>query len=252
MLSRAPHIVQRFFMEDHPAGGPIIPGSRRSVRVADMATKVDGAQGEYILMDYCKFGNLESQLMKAAVDMAPNNTERWLPESVLWRMFDCLVKGCMAMQCPPRYVPGNVVPAPAPAAGAPVIAPAPAPAAAPVPLTALGAADLPEVVAPGNGRNAGHLGLVHFDLVGNVLIYPEPFNHRLSSSLGLLRCCSTTVLGERFTRRVFERVRFIWPILLSESLGIVQANVETAYSSRTPQMVLYPIFSCRNLRTTQD
>lgn len=171
-------------MQDHPAGGPMIPGSRRSVRVADMANKVDGAEGEYILMDYCKFGNLDSHLMKAAVDMPPNNTERWLPESVLWRIFDCLVKGCMAMQCPPRYVPGNVVPAPAPVAGAPVIAPAPAPAAAPaaaaIPLTALGAADLPEVVAPGNGRNAGHLGLVHFDLVSSVSI-----TRSLSSTISL-------------------------------------------------------------------
>lgn len=175
MLCRAPHIVQRFFMREHPAGGPVIPGSRRSARVRNMATRVDDAQGDYILMDYCRFGNLKSQLMKAAVDMPPDNTERWLPESVLWRIFDCLVKGCMAMQCPPRYVPGNAVPAPVPAAGAPAVALAAAPAlaAAAVPLPTSGV-DLPEVVAPGNGRNEGHLGMVHLDLVGCALNTRNP------------------------------------------------------------------------------
>lgn len=137
--------------------------------MAAMANKVDDTVlGEYILMEYCKFGNLESQLMKAAVDTPPNNTERWLPESVLWRIFDCLVKACMAMQCPPRYVPANPPPAPAAAAAAPVAGPAPAP------LPTSGAY-LPEVVAPGIGQIAGHHSLVHFDLVG-CLLTPPPRN----------------------------------------------------------------------------
>lgn len=180
-----------------------------------MANRVDGAQGEYVLMDYCKFGTLESQLMKAAVDMPPDNTERWLPEPVLWRIFDCLVKGCMAMQCPPRYVPGNAPPAPPPlyapgaalaitlsaiiaavaaAAGAPnafpnalaVLAAANAPSPVPVRLPTSGG-NLPEVVAPGVGVNAGHQGMVHFDLVGSLLIYLEPvyrFSHKHTPKSG--------------------------------------------------------------------
>lgn len=139
--------------------------------MAAMANKVDDTVlGEYILMEYCKFGNLDSQLMKAAVDMPPNNTERWLPESVLWRIFDCLVKACMAMQCPPRYVPANPPPAAAPVAG---------PAPAPQPTSG---AYLPEVVAPGTGQIAGHHGLVHFDLVGSFLTPPprKPSIHSFS------------------------------------------------------------------------
>lgn len=153
-------------------------------------------------MDYCKFGNLESQLMNAAVDMPPDGTERWLPESVLWRIFDCLVKGCMAMQCPPRFVPGNAPPAPPPplapggalvvgaaAAIAALSAAVGAPNAFPVALAVLAAANpppppvtlptaggnLPEVIAPGNGVNAGHRGMVHFDLVGGLLIHQKFF-----------------------------------------------------------------------------
>lgn len=125
--------------------------------MAAMSTKIDTTEGEYILMNYCRFGTLESKLMKAAVDMPPANTERWLPESVLWRIFDCLVKAGMAMQCPPRYVPGNAAPG----------RPPPAPT---------DGGDLPEVIAPGNGPNAGHYGIVHLDLVGNLPIHFESFN----------------------------------------------------------------------------
>lgn len=151
--------------------------------MADMANKVDdNVLGEYILMEYCKFGNLESQLMKAAVDMPPDNTERWLPESVLWRIFDCLVKACMAMECPPRYVPANPAPAAAPAAAAPVAGPAPAPLPTSGPY-------LPEVVAPGIGQIAGHRGLVHFDLVGSLLNFPpKPSTHRFPNHR-LPGCC---------------------------------------------------------------
>lgn len=170
-------------MADHPAGGPAIPGSRRSARVANMATKVDDVDGDYILMDYCKFDNLASQLKKAAVDMPPNGTERWLPESVLWLIFDCLVKGCMAMQCPPRYVPGNVNLAPAPAPGAPPPA---------IPLATDGTL-LPEVVAPGVGNAAGHMGLVHFDLVRSPHTYPISFKIRpcYPCDLAVSRKCSS-------------------------------------------------------------
>lgn len=125
-----------------------------------MANTVDNATG-YILMDYCKLGTLESQLIKAAVDM-PNGTERYLPDSVLWRIFDCLVKACMAMECPPRFAPGNA------AAGA----------QPPLPISG---GYLPEVVAPGNGRQAR--GIVHFDMVGRLSAYLELFNLQLLPSL---------------------------------------------------------------------
>lgn len=143
--------------------------------MAAMATKVDDVDGNYILMEYCRFNNLASHLMRAAVDMPPNGTERWLPESVLWRIFDCLVKGCMAMQCPPRYVPGNVNLAPAPPPGAPPLA---------VPLPANGVL-FPEVIAPGAGNAAGHMGLVHLDLVRSPHIYPVVFNIQPSHSCDL-------------------------------------------------------------------
>lgn len=66
-----------------------------------MAQSVDGHYGySYYLMDYCKFGNLEAQLRRAARD-GPNRRERYFPEPVLWRFFDCLVKGGMAMEEPP-------------------------------------------------------------------------------------------------------------------------------------------------------
>lgn len=161
MLCRAPHIVQRFFLADNPITAAL-PGRRRSARIVDMGTRVDNTRGRYILMDHCRFGTLRSQLFKAAVDQDPNNTERWLPDSVLWRIFDCLIKACMAMECPPRYVPANGPQAPAPAAGA-------APAVPPW-TTSLSAGYLPEVVAPGNGINAGHYGIVHGDLVCRIFV----------------------------------------------------------------------------------
>lgn len=138
-LRRAPHIVQRFYTEHHPRVNP--PRTRFSPRqtaaVADMAEKIDGHQGSWFLMEFCKFGSLESQLHKAARDM--NGTERYFPESVLWRFFDCLVKSCMAMEEPPRLNPTN---------GA-------------VPLSVRGGF-LPEVLTP---VNPGREGLVHLDLV---------------------------------------------------------------------------------------
>lgn len=143
--------------------------------MAAMATKVDNVDGDYILMEYCRFNNLASHLMRAAVDMPPNGTERWLPDSVLWRIFDCLVKGCMAMQCPPRLVPGNVNLAPAPPPGAPPLV---------IPLSTNGAL-LPEVIAPGVGNAEGHRGLVHLDLVRSPHVYPVVFNIQPSHSCNL-------------------------------------------------------------------
>lgn len=89
-------------------------------------------------MEYCKFGNLESQLQRAARDM-PNGTERYLEDPVLWRFFDCLVKACMAMEEPPRLNPAlGAVPAPT------------------------RGGYMAEVITAGN---PGREGIVHFDLV---------------------------------------------------------------------------------------
>lgn len=237
----------------------MIPGSRRSLRVAEMANRVDGAQGEYILMDYCKFGNLESQLMKAAVDMPPNNTERWLPESVLWRIFDCLIKGCMAMQCPPRYVLGNgpPVPPPIPAVVVPVAAGSAAAlsalsaalsappgifpnaaailafAAAPFAVTqSTSGGNLAEVVAPGFGVFAGHRGMVHFDLVGILMICFKSWNPHLICPPPPRMLSSEFEVALRpksgFAGRNFGRLRFFWPISLGKSIEIIKTNLGTA------------------------
>lgn len=121
--------------------------TRTSTAVADMAAKIDGHQGSWFLMEYCKFGNLEAQLRKAARDM-PNNTERYLPEPVLWRFFDCLTKACMAMEEPPRLNPANGA-VPAPTQGG----------------------YLPEVLTPGN---VGRQGIAHMDLVSHrTRLYPH-------------------------------------------------------------------------------
>ncbi|POS76787.1 hypothetical protein DHEL01_v204820 [Diaporthe helianthi] len=104
-LGRAPHIVQRFYTAHHPRNVDPNRGSRRSRRQAQsvemMSNMVDSWHGHsHFLMEYCKFGNLEAQLRRAAQD-GPNGVERYFPEPVLWRFFDCLVKGCMAMEEPP-------------------------------------------------------------------------------------------------------------------------------------------------------
>lgn len=107
-----------------------------------MAQRIDGHDGSYFLMEHCKFGNLEGQLFKAARDM-PGGTERYLPESILWRFFDCMVKACMAMEEPPRLNPLNGV----------------------IPVNAQGPY-LPEVLTPGN---PGREGIVHIDFVSHPL-----------------------------------------------------------------------------------
>lgn len=140
--------MQRFYTAHHPRN--VNAGSRRSARVAndmaDMADRIDGHEGcSYFLMEYCKFGDLLGQLRKAARDM-PNGTERYLPESVLWLLFDCLVKACMAMEQPPMQNP----------------------ASGPLPANAQGGF-LPEVLTPGN---LGSEGIVHMDLVSHHLVSP--------------------------------------------------------------------------------
>lgn len=117
--------------------------------MADQAEKIDGHQGSYFLMEYCKFGNLESQLQRAARDR-PNGTERYLQDPTLWRFFDCLVKACMAMEEPPRLNPTHGA-FPAPTRGD----------------------YMAEVLTAGN---PGREGIVHFDLV-SLSLCPHPISH---------------------------------------------------------------------------
>lgn len=97
-------------------------------------------------MEYCRFGDLERQLFKAA--RHNNGTYRWLPSTVLWRFFDCLVKALIAMEIPPRYDPMNAAP------NAAIGGLGPAPIRGP---------NLPEVISV--GAPAAREGIVHFDLV---------------------------------------------------------------------------------------
>ncbi|KAI3392688.1 hypothetical protein diail_5288 [Diaporthe ilicicola] len=165
-LARAPHIIQRFLVSDYMAAGP---GTRRSSRLTGQATNIDNDNQGFYLMEYCKFGDLERQLFKAA--KYANGQEQYLPSSVLWRFFDCLVKACMAMQCPPRQNPANYVPY---LAFPGLLGPAP-----------ISGADLPEVttVAP-----AGNEGIVHFDLnPSNIFLhnYDTPAAAAAAPGLGI-------------------------------------------------------------------
>ncbi|KAG6361235.1 hypothetical protein INS49_009459 [Diaporthe citri] len=153
-LGRAPHIVHRFYTARHPRRNT---GTRRSARAAEqvarMANLIDGPEGSsYFLMEYCKLGNLEGHLRRAARDTPAQNpggrrTERYLPEAIIWRFFDCLVKACIAMQEPPLQ--------------STVLFP-------PVgPLTAVtaGTGYLPEVVTWATlAGNSGFEGIAHMDL----------------------------------------------------------------------------------------
>lgn len=112
-----------------------------------MAQALDNDDG-LLFMEYARFGDLDRLLNKAAT-AALDGGQLHFPVPALWRFFDCLVKGCIAMDYPPREVPANIpnnaVPgAPAPAAGG----------------------NLPETIPPGGlaGNVPGHAGIVHFDL----------------------------------------------------------------------------------------
>ncbi|KAF3762795.1 hypothetical protein M406DRAFT_72782 [Cryphonectria parasitica EP155] len=86
-LARAPHIIQRFLLQD-------ISATEARVNIDD--------DPNLIIMPYCKYGDLTKWLSKSG-NGGPRGYPAWIPPSVLWRYFDCLVKGCIAMQYPPRY-----------------------------------------------------------------------------------------------------------------------------------------------------
>lgn len=104
-----------------------------------MAIGLDNAMG-LLFMEFARLGDLENWVHK----LGRQNSS--LPTEALWRIFDCLVKACIAMEYPPRHVPrpGQPVGTVAPTSGG----------------------DLPEVVPPG-GQNfpaTGFHGTVHFDM----------------------------------------------------------------------------------------
>ena len=115
--------------------------------MAQALSKNDGI----LFMEFARFGDLVRMLDKAAG--ADPGAPLFVPIQAAWRFFDCLVKGCMAMDYPPRLLPANF------------------PADAP-PGTTRAPTDggyLPEIVPPGalNGNVPGHEGIVHFDLDPN-------------------------------------------------------------------------------------
>ncbi|KUI66988.1 hypothetical protein VM1G_02307 [Cytospora mali] len=144
-LLRAPHILQRFVFEDDV---PQNRSNRIGQRNTTQSQAIDNDEG-ILFMEYARFGDLRELLNKAA-RAAPANQQLPFPVQVLWRFFDCLVKGCIAMDYPPRAVPANF----------------PNNAAANMTEAPTAGGYLPETIPPGGlaGNVAGHAGIVHFDL----------------------------------------------------------------------------------------
>lgn len=97
-------------------------------------------------MEFSKLGDMRHAIQRLEA------ANRHLPSEALWLIFDCLVKACIAMEYPPRYVTAG-----------PILDP--------------DGDYLPEVIPPG-GQAApanGFRGVVHFDL--------DPQNSRLHYSL---------------------------------------------------------------------
>lgn len=113
-----------------------------------MANALDRDNG-LLFMEYARFGDLD-RLVNKATTAAPNGGRQEFPVPALWRFLDCLVKGCIAMEYPPRELPTNF---PNNAPPGTVSAPTAGP-------------NLPETMPPVNvfGNSPGHVGIVHFDL----------------------------------------------------------------------------------------
>lgn len=128
-MLRAPHITQAFLFRARL--GPATAKTEEQHTVGRNLVRAPGI----LFMEYAKHGDMREMLHKLA------DADRHLPPEALWRIFDCLVKGCITMEYPPRYTPAGP---PLPNNGDP----------------------LPEVIPPG-GQAApalGFHGYVHFDL----------------------------------------------------------------------------------------
>ncbi|ROV92956.1 hypothetical protein VMCG_09010 [Cytospora schulzeri] len=143
-LLRAPHILQRFIIKDNL---PQVRSRRVGPGIETMAQALDNDDG-FLFMGYARFGDLDKLLRKTATAERDGGVLLF-PNPALWRFLDCLVKGCIAMDYPPREVPANIPNNVPPGA--------PAPSSGP---------NLPETMPPGAlaGNVPGHAGIVHFDL----------------------------------------------------------------------------------------
>lgn len=63
--------------------------------VIETADNLDSAQG-VLFMEFARMGDLRNWIEKLAGE------DNHLPPQVLWRIFDCLVKACNAMEYPPH------------------------------------------------------------------------------------------------------------------------------------------------------
>ncbi|KAG8162256.1 hypothetical protein KVR01_008021 [Diaporthe batatas] len=151
VLKRAPHIVQSLTW-----GREIIPptagADAAALRaLADRWAPIDNDQ-TMMAFEFMKGGDLHKLIRKVARE------GRTVPQAVLWRIFFCLVRACIAMYSPPRSLTrrpdGTTVPAPE--------------------LGDQFGPDLDEVLAdpfPGSSRQPPGFDLVHFDLdPQNILI----------------------------------------------------------------------------------
>ncbi|POS81279.1 hypothetical protein DHEL01_v200329 [Diaporthe helianthi] len=97
-LVRAPHITQPFFFRDKT---PDLPGfswrlrPRRALRQAIVTAENLDATNRALFMEFAKMGDLRNLMQKLG------GADNHFPPEVLWRIFDCLVKACKAMEYPP-------------------------------------------------------------------------------------------------------------------------------------------------------
>jgi hypothetical protein len=95
-MVRAPHLTQVFFFADKL---PVdVMGRHLRTRASQeqrrMADRLDGMEG-MLPMEYARLGDLNTWLKRLA------GADNHLPPEALWRIFDCLVKACKAMEWPP-------------------------------------------------------------------------------------------------------------------------------------------------------
>lgn len=131
--------MQRFLFADKlpplPPPPPLgRPPSSKTVEQHTIANNLDAEPG-LLFMEYSKLGDMRQCLDRLTREY------RVMPVGALWRVFDCLVKACIAMEYPPRLTQAGP---PLPTKGDP----------------------LSEVVPAGGAAAAatGFQGYVHFDL----------------------------------------------------------------------------------------
>lgn len=146
-MRRAAHVVQIKYLDDFrgSAGKYDAPAQQWNPNPGPTGPQRRRLEGDIklIIMEYCELGSLEHWLRRTNRSPAVN---RWSNEA-LWRLWTCLVKGCIAMKYPPMRPPfANGLPPPR--TGPPIDEQLPNP---PVP--------------------AGNASCIHFDIdPGNILV----------------------------------------------------------------------------------